>query len=213
MENVNLLPDNLPASKSLLAEDLHVLCNIDEAQLRAKMKRTSSQTSGVQVAFIPDVQTLQWHHAREEFISAELLNRNPAIKGAIVEGQEERIWCVWTRSFGNTESENVLHVLRLVIESKMKYNDSIASHEGSCDSHILSTASVLSAAKREAANWNLQNVEIWNPTPITVLAARKLDPSSVIIDRDMASIPSLRWYGQNPSTVVKWALNEKYGWC
>ena len=213
MGNVNSLPDNLPASKPLLAEDLHVLCNIDEAQLRAKMKRTSSANSGVRVAFIPDVQTLQWHHAREEFISAELLNRNPAIKGAIAEGQGERIWCVWTRSFGNTESENVLHVLRLVIESKIEQNDSIASQEGSYDSHILATASVLSAAKREAANWNLQNVEIWNPTPITVLAARKLDPSSVIIDRDVASIPSLKWYGLNPSTVVEWALNEKYGWC
>ena len=186
------------------------------------MEQASSKSSGFQVAFIPDIQTLEWHHAREEFIAAELFNRRPIVKGAMVDGQEgERVWCVWTRTFGETKAKNVLHVLRLVNESRMEQSsikakayNSISKPGALCDSHVLAVASVLLAAQREATNWDMPAVEIWNPALTSVLAAQKLEPSTTVVHRDKESIPSLRWYGDKPSNGnVEWVLNEKYGWC
>lgn len=205
-----------------MAKDLADLCQADEAQLKSKMVHASSKSSGVQVAFIPDIHTLEWHHAREEFIAAELHDRSPVVKGAIVEGQVgERVWCVWTRTFGKTKAESILHVLRLVVESKKEQSDTKAKSGNNminsavlCDAHVLAVASVLLAAQHEAANWDMQNVEIWNPTRISVLAAQKLEPSTVIVNRDKKSITSFRWYGDKPSCgTVEWVLNERYGWC
>lgn len=187
------------------------------------MEKHSSQSSQTQVTFIPDLQTYQWHHAREEFVAKELLGRVPVVKGAKV-GTEpgKRVWCVWTRTFGDHEAENVLHILRLAIEGeteskrpKKRFEGKLGDLNASSSEQVLAAASVLYMAQREAAEWKMQQVWLWNPTPWTMLAARELHPSVRIIERETESITSLRWHGVEPKVGldVEWVTNEKYGWC
>lgn len=214
---------HVSAAKLLYTSDLAELSSIDETLLRSKMEKHSSESSQVQVAFIPDLQTYQWHHAREEFVAEELLGRVPEVKGAMM-GTElgKRVWGVWTRTFGDKEAENVLHILRLVIEgeterrsSKDRFDGTLADLNGSSREQVLAAVSVLYMAQREAAEWTMQQVCMWNPTPWTVLAVRQLHPAARIIDREKESITSLRWHGERPEDGldVQWVTNERYSWC
>lgn len=215
---------HFPVTEALYADDLAELCYVDETLLKSSMEKLSSHSSKTQVAFIPDLQTHLWQHAREEFTSNELLDRLPDIKGAIATtGQGKRVWCTWTRIFGDTEAANILYILRMVIEGEIiSNNDDTVAHVGQAAIQnksrrelVLATASILNMARREATKWKMQSVQMWNPSPITVLAAQELDPSAQLIDREEESIASLRWYKDTlkASDDVEWIANEKYSWC
>ena len=168
---------------------------------------------------------MQWHHSREDFLAQEILGRKPEIKGAIVDlGEGGKVWCIWTRTFGSQESGNVLHILRLVVEQDDEFGqihtatDQVPSCEikdGRKRKRAQAVVSVLKSAQREAAKWEMRSVEIWNPTPLVVSAAKEILPSTVVIHRDEESIASLMWYGSDDKGEgeVEWIGNDKYGWC
>lgn len=208
---------NTPSSSPLHAGDLPALCSLDQTLLRQKIALHNPST---RVALIPDVETMQWHHAREEFAAKELYNRFPEVKGAISEGREgERAWCIWTRTFGSTPESSKLQILRLVIEveeeiGRQMPNDATSNGtDAKSTGAVKAAAAVLLAAQREADIWSMDHVELWNPSPVTALAAREILPGAEIVDRDEESIASLRWSGEGDGKEVAWVGNEKYGWC
>jgi len=218
------VPSRLPATAPLYADDLPDLCRADEATLKNRIATSTLQVvSAVLVALIPDLQTLQWHHAREEFVAKELSDKLPEVKGAIVRGQEgSRVWSIWTRTFGNEEDGHTLNILRIVIEGEEDFERQTLGQEpsmsslGPSDQHrVLAAASVLQAARQEAAAWIMNDVQIWNPTTLATLAVKHLYPSATLIHRDAESIASLRWRSPSmyPAIDVQWIGNEKYGWC
>ena len=210
-------------ARLLYAHDLAELCALDEKMLREEMARPTSNKSKVRVALIPDIETIQWHHAREDFAAQEMIGRDPDIKGAYVRtGEGHRVWCVWTRTFGNEEAGNTLNILRLVVEGEGSAGrqDSEASEQSLSsgrpeEAKIRAGAAVLRAAQIEAAKWDMKDVQVWNPTNLIVSAARDIDPSIEITHRDEESIASLRWHGVDAEdhAKVEWVGNEKYGWC
>ena len=171
------------------------------------------------VALIPDLITMKWHHAREEFAAMEMLGRWPDIKGAQVDCEDgSLVWCIWTRTFGTTEAGNILNVLRICIEgenSRLDKSEAMGKITDFTDKAKLhGVAAVLHAAQVEAARWDMQDVQIWNPAPLIVLAARQIEPSTELTHRDDESIASLRWHGESEErTKVEWVANEKYAWC
>ncbi|MCJ1397718.1 hypothetical protein MMC11_000914 [Xylographa trunciseda] len=185
-------------ARPLYAKDLGALCAVDEGLLRERMGRWGEGGADTRVAFVPDGETLAWHHAREEFAAREVLGRRPDVKGALVEGREGRVWAVWTRTFGAGEEGNVLHVLRMVVEGE----------EG--EECVEGAAEVLRAAQREAGRWAMKTVEVWNPERVVIDAARRIVGEVEVVERDEESITSLMWYGKGE---VEWVGNEKYGWC
>ena len=214
---------NLQAADLLYADDLPDLCRADEAALRARIAQPKSPDGGITVALVPDVETIRWHHAREEFIAKELFNKPLPVKGAIVRGEDgSRVWCIWTRTFGGEEAENTLNILRLVIEGDedlgrqtSQDGSSLTSLRSADQQRVLAAASVLQEARREAVAWTMKDVQIWNPTHLAMLAVRYLDSSATLIQRDEDSIASLRWHGPElaPGVEINWVGNEKYGWC
>lgn len=216
------IADNIePGSRALHAEDLKQLCLIDEASVIKKGLVSQSAKAGkTLICLIPDWETMKWHHAREEFAAQELLNgRTPKVKGSYFKCQDgSRVWCVWSRFFGPESSDNVLHILRLVVEDEdqLDLGDSntngIASPEESGNEKAQAIATLLWSAQVEAAKWDMKEVQIWNPTPLAVRAARLIDPKTEVIHRDEESIASLRWHHKD-SADVEWLGNEKYGWC
>lgn len=211
--------DEASVAQNLYADDLAELCKLDEKWLRKEIRRPQISEPKIRVALIPDVKTMQWHHAREEFAAEHMLGKEAKIKGAYSKTDEgDQIWCVWTRTFGNDDAGNTLNILRLVIECE-KFCDSDGveptSLSTSTQKKVQGVAAVLSAAQLQAAEWDMKNVQIWNPTPLTILAAREVEPTSEAIHRDKESIASLRWHGKDPEegSRIQWVGNEKYGWC
>ena len=211
---------NIPEASLLSSHDLGALCKQDEAMLRSNMARAGEESSDIRVALIPDVETIQWHHAREEFLANELLHISPNIKGALATCKDgSKVWCIWTRTFGQEQNENTLNILRIVIESEtlsnpQNINSTIVLNE-STQATVLAVASVLQAAQLEAAKWNMAEVHFWNPSPLSLLGAKMINPSASVIDRDKDSITSLRWHGPalQAGEELEWVSNEKYGWC
>lgn len=208
--------------RSVYAEDLAELCKADELALNSTLAAASAKPSEIRVALVPDVNTLQWHHAREEFVANELLGKWPQVKGAMVKcGEGQRVWCVWTRTFGSGQDGNTLNILRLVIEGEVegRENPSQATADARLDEpdyrQVLAAARVIRSACLEAAKWTMNDVQLWNPTRLTVMAAKQIEPSAKVIERAEESIASLRWHGPKSDleTEVKWLGNEKYGWC
>jgi len=221
---VSMRPAGVPEARPLYAEDLAKLCAIDERITRESMAHSSSEPDMTFVAVIPDVATIRWHHAREEFVANEFHGRVPKVKGAIVGEPGKRVWCYWTRMWYNQDpmatEGNTLHVLRLVIEEygMFVWERPSPEQETAMKKYAASIASVLHLAQKEALEWRMAKAEVWNPTFATIDGARLLDPSAKVVDRKSESIASLRWYGDKAgddkaADYVHWLGNEKYGWC
>ncbi|KAH3952433.1 hypothetical protein HBI56_133950 [Parastagonospora nodorum] len=214
--------DSLPTARPLYAEDLEELCDTDVTSIKQSLK-SRPQGSKPAIALLPDIDTIRWHHAREEFVGTELHRKAPKVKGAIVGTEKgKRVWCYWTRMwYNNNPAEakgNTLHILRLVIEDG-SWADTAASHGNGASkdhSYEASIAALMALAQQEAETWKMEHVEIWNPAEETVKAAQRLYPSAEVVDRDEESIASLQWYPKHDGPIAEkldWIANEKYGWC
>lgn len=165
---------------------------------------------------------MRWHHAREEFVAQEVLDRHPKIKGVYARTQDgKRVWCIWTHMFGETEADNTLYLLRIAIEGEDVHGAAPGNEAngGSSDTHVpnedrlLGVVACLRAAQQDAAKWNMKSIKAWNPSGTVVAAARRLEPSAKITDREEESITSLLWYGpENGLGDIEWIGNEKFGW-
>ncbi|KAJ4361632.1 hypothetical protein N0V95_001709 [Ascochyta clinopodiicola] len=206
----------LPTARPLYAEDLPELCKLDEVLIRKGLE-SRPQGSKIAVALVPDLETVQWHHAREEFVGQEVHGKVPKIKGAIV-GDEvgRRVWCYWTRVWYNEDVSivkgNTMHILRLVVEE-----DVLGSKDAHQDGgHGAAVAALLAMAQREAEEWKTEHVEVWSPSSAVLAGAHILDKSAEVIERDSESIASLLWYPEHEGLAadqVDWISNEKYAWC
>lgn len=190
----------------LRTSDLVELCALDERYIRKQL--AEAKDGKTHVVIIPEYDQMQWFHLREEFLCKHIFGPNKPgldVKGAISQGPVgSRVWAVWTRSFYGPlvhESGNVLHILRLVVEDE-KASTNTESLRG-----------ILEIAQAEAKQWQLNEVELWNPTPVVKEMVQKsgLEHSEVI--RDKESIASLMWYGSGNADDVEWVGNEKFGWC
>ncbi|KAF2456874.1 hypothetical protein BDY21DRAFT_386280 [Lineolata rhizophorae] len=196
---------HLPTSKPLYKADLAALCTSDEAALKSSLERRSTNSSKTVVALIPDEMTMDWLHAREDFVALELYSHEPLIKGAIVGSKEgHRAWAVWTRMWYTHDPqkprhENVLYVLRLVVEDGVEDTKE-------------TVAALLEAARSEAEKWEMSGVEVWNPRAEVIDAAKLVSKNTGLIEREKESIASLRWNG-DAAEEVEWVANEKFGWC
>lgn len=220
----------LEGVRMLRAEDLPALCAADEEGLRRRLARRaakgSSPSAAAVVALVPDLATIGWHHAREEFVAAELFGpsrKPPEVKGALVQlpdGKDgsaagsRRAWCYWTRVWSkenSAEDPNVLHILRLVVEGEDEDGE-----QGGNEEVVEAVAKLFRATRREARDWGMREVWLWNPAEFAVTAAKRaMDGEGVkVVDREEESITSLRWYGApEMEGKVEWICNEKYGWC
>jgi hypothetical protein len=220
------IPSDLPPTQPLTTADLPYLCEADESALLSQIPKAQTPT----VALVPDLATLTWHHAREDFVASELYSnsRKPEIKGAVVGTESgKQAWCVWTRVWANPSEEegSTLHILRLVVEdgllgeSSSGYDfgpateDGVVAVKGSDSEAVAAVAALFAAAMREASEWEMEAVEFWNPNAIALAGARRLDAGVEVHAREKASICSLRWYGEGSGEDVEWVCNEKFGWC
>ncbi|KAK5109008.1 hypothetical protein LTR62_007642 [Meristemomyces frigidus] len=211
------------ATSKVESGDYEELCADDQQLLRKRLQAMSS-SGRTAVALLPDVTTLHWHQAREDFVARELHSGNANVmaggRGAMVKMDDGfRAWCYWTRVWTNPQEEapNTLHILRVVVEGEGHYDFGPASEDGlkkvQNTSAVKAVSALFQAAQLAAHQAGMNEVQIWNPTSTTLAAVKLLDANSATVEREKESITSLLWYGEGSWEDVDWVCNEKYGWC
>jgi hypothetical protein len=74
---------------------------------------------------------------------------------------------------------------------------------------------VLQAAQAEAAEWKLDVVKLWDPTPLVLDMLAHSGLSYHVTEREEESIASLMWYdshGGKGKNQPLWVNNEHYAW-
>ncbi|POR30961.1 Lysine acetyltransferase, partial [Tolypocladium paradoxum] len=202
--------DESVAVEPILDADLPSITRRDEELLRSKLSSAPADPAKTRVAIIPDLDTLQWHLARQTFMSNHLFSRAPTVHGAIYTAPgalSSRVWGYWARTqHGGKERPeiNVLNFLRFVVE-----DDGISDVE-------LSKAirAIVGVAQTEAREWLCTKIDMWNPDERTKkLVADMKDLEAKYVVREGDNIPSLRWFGDGSVADVEWVANEKYAWC
>ncbi|ODH47797.1 hypothetical protein GX48_06134 [Paracoccidioides brasiliensis] len=200
---------NLDLVRFMQANDVKKLMCSDEVLQRDRqvLREASHRSQRAKVGFLPDYAAMSWHWAREEFYSRILVPERgePKVKGACVESRG--VFICWNRSFGRTEKDNVLFILRLLYEEPKSPAEEKAVAEA--------LAATLYRAQLEAHNWGKNRVDIWNPTPVVEKAVKMLCPTAQVEHREKSSICSLKWNGAQLGLGedVDWFWNEKFAWC
>lgn len=89
-----------------------------------------------------------------------------------------------------------------------------AEPEWNVDAEVQNLKLVLEAARAEAAEWNLHQVQLWDPSPLVAEWVAKTGIPHRAEERTEESLGCLRWYGSSGGEdSVEWVYNEKYAWC
>lgn len=195
----------LPEVEELTLTGLKMLPLIPN--MEAELRRLSVATPEVShVAYAPTMSHFTWHFMREEFLADAAGQPFPSVKGAIHE--PSKIALIWTRTYSADPNGWQLSVLHTYIPKDCSLKT---------DEQTKIMASLMLRGQVEAGRYGLKKgVEIWDPSEITVAAARMLMDTDVqIVTRDKEHLCSLRWNpdGRLSEERVVWLGNEHYAWC
>lgn len=195
--------------KTIGPDDLPSLAEADEALLRKKLADTPPSSKAL-VAVLPELDQFLWHTTRESLQCEQLLSRKPATHGVVYTSPtspSSRVWAIWKRNHSGLTSQpekNTLFILRFVVENESMGDEELSS----------AIEAIVTAARKEAAEWACGKVEMWNPSDRVRRLSEKNDQlGAKYVVRESDSISSLRWHGAGSVDDVEWIANEKYAWC
>ena len=225
--HVDFPPIKVPKSlltQELVEDDLAELCKRDEAIIRASMARLADGVNK-HITILPDLDHMLWHIEKEKFATERLFGKIPRAKGAIAGPSGNQVWAIWThRYYGHPNAKspgNVLYILRLVVEGDDSANKPPPSTR---DKHLQTTLpdkqtssliAVLQHAQAEAAEWRLDQVKLWEPSPWVQHVITESKINHCVVEREEDSIASGMWYDGKGGlgTPPVWINNEHYAWC
>ncbi|KAL8791386.1 MAG: hypothetical protein Q9213_000002 [Squamulea squamosa] len=219
-------PTNQPRSslvRELFKDDLEELCKRDEVIIREAMAKPRDGAKKL-VTVLPDLDHMLWHIGKETFATERLFGKTPRAKGAIAGLPGSQVWAIWTHRYYTHPTveahSNVLYILRLVVEGDDCMNKVPSTRENNLfrdnrTSQADSLIAVLKYAQAEAAEWLLDYIKLWEPTPWVQDVIRKSSVNYRKIEREGDSIASGLWYNEasGNEAVPVWINNEHYAWC
>ncbi|KAJ8121402.1 hypothetical protein ONZ43_g2131 [Nemania bipapillata] len=216
-----------PLVKLVPESELEALCRRDEAMIRTAMAMPS--TARKRMVILPDLDHMLWHIRKEDFAVNYIFGKKAEAKGAIAGNPGKQVWAVWVRRYyghpdhpdeGGEDGGNVLYILRLVVEGDTTAN---RPHEGqlvpATNAYMEQAASlkaVLQTAQAEAAKWRLDQVKLWEPSPLVQSLLEQSDLGATQVERHEHSIASVLWFredGDRKDEAPVWVNNEYYAWC
>lgn len=217
-------------AQPVLEGELAELCRIDEDMVRRAMAHPAPSVK-MRVTILPDLDHILWHLRKEDFACDYIFGSIPQAKGAIAGSEGKRVWALWTHRYYDHPHEaenpdNVLYILRLVVEGDQTANKVRCLGPGPGDEEegdlvvdvdqADAIKSVLQAAQAEAAEWRLEHVQIWEPSPLVEKVVQESDMVYERIDRKEESVASGMWFGDSGELLTDapaWINNEHYAWC
>jgi hypothetical protein len=204
-------------ARAISEADLGKLCCRDENAVREALAKPEPETK-TQVTILPDLEHMLWHLCKEDFATKYLFSKVPQAKGAIAGVPGKLVWAIWTRRYYNhvesAEHDNVLYILRLVIEGDATanrpndYEQPRVTIDGAQGDSL---KAVLEAAQAEAAEWRLDRVKLWEPSPLALESIEKSGLNYDVVERQEESIASAFWFDDSPPPT--WINNQHYAWC
>ena len=209
--------------------ELEALCLRDETMICEAMATPSA--SRKRVVILPDLAHMLWHIRKEDFAAEYIFGRKAEAKGAIAGTPDKQVWAVWVRRYyqhpdppddeQDEDGGNVLYILRLVVEGDDTANK---PHEGQLpprtDAYAEQAAAlkaVLQTAQAEAAEWRLNCVKLWDPSPLVKRLLGQTGLDAAWVDRQDDSIGSALWFREEhcdaDDEAPVWVNNEHYAWC
>lgn len=209
--------------RHIYKSDLETLCDRDEVMLRAKLALPTTDVN-MRMAILPNIHHMGWHRAKEEFACQHLFGKIPEARGAITGPPGSQTWAIWTRRYYNqpedNESHNVLYILRLVIEAdetatRLPSDAGKIPTGASYEEQLSQLKNVLQSAQKEAFDWKLGVIQLWDPTPMVRHMLERMGVNYKYIERDQEGIASSMWYdgkGGVDQSAPLWVDNEHYAW-
>ncbi|KAF2028981.1 hypothetical protein EK21DRAFT_68614 [Setomelanomma holmii] len=204
-------------------DDLPALCERDEKLVRERLS-VGDPAGKSRMSIVPDIDHMLWHLAKEEFACKHIFGKIPQAKGAIAGPRGSQVWALWTHRYYDHPSventENVLHILRLVMEKDessagLPSNGHDELPNENHDHQMSYLKVVLQAAQAETAEWKLDMVKLWNPSPLVRTMLTRIH-NHTVVEREKDSIASAMWYDQEGAMSEDppvWVNNEYYAWC
>ena len=210
-------------TRELVEDDLAEFCKRDEAIVREAMARLEDGVNR-HITILPDLNHMLWHIRKEDFATAWLFGEIPRAKGAIAGLPGRQVWALWTHRYYShpdaISQDNVLYILRLVVEGDRSANkpsasmmDSLSTTKG--DEQAISLIKVFQDAQAEAMDWRLDCVRLWEPSPWVQHVIRESKINHRVVERENASIASVMWYDERGELgrPPVWINNEYYAYC
>jgi hypothetical protein len=199
------------------------LCHRDEVMIRKAMA-ISAQGIETRMSIIPDLDHMLWHINKEEFVCKELFGKVPHAKGAIAGPPGSQIWAIWAhRYYGHPDAEstnNTLYILRIVFENQTLGSSCLSVnkkklHAEDYHKQVGYLKAVLEAAQAEAAEWRLDQVQLWGISPAVRDMVVQTGIGHVLVERQQDGIVSGLWYDASggEGEAPHWLNNEYYAWC
>ncbi|KAF2418990.1 hypothetical protein EJ08DRAFT_702884 [Tothia fuscella] len=180
--------------------DLEALCERDIDAMKQRFKNETLQPRNqTRIAFLPTYEQACWHWSKEQFHVASR-GEISEIKGAI--SASGNVWMYWYHDVDGGK----LKIQRIVILDREDE-----------ERRIDELALLLQQAVKEASGWGIKKVIVWNPCEEVRVAARRIGETEGIgieeEERQVASIPSLRWKRGRKNEKIVWDSDEFYAWC
>ncbi|EXJ84700.1 hypothetical protein A1O3_05370 [Capronia epimyces CBS 606.96] len=192
----------LPVVDDLFMADVPQIPAVDTLEERL-LRLSESNRDITYVAIRPDLEHLQWHFAREEYIHQALGRPRPWIKGAI--HRETGIALIWCRVYPESGTDRRLCILHTVVHPSVENSETAQA----------AMTALLLRAQLEAQFWEMGAVEVWDPSDLVIAAAQELrteEQGKVEIVAREDHLCSLRWTTSSGNDIT-WLANEKYAWC
>jgi hypothetical protein len=217
-------PGAWPAlAKPITRDDLEEICKRDETLVRSQMAVPTDKFK-TRFTIIPDVDHMGWHMGKEDFATRYLFGKTSTAKGAIAGSPGSQVWAIWAHRYYSRldaeEPSNVLYILRLVMEidetaTRLPLDAAKRPTKDVYDMQMKLLKSVLQAAQAEAAEWKLNVVMLWDPTPLVLDMMKQIGLEYATTERENESIASLMWYDQEGGISDErplWVNNEHFAW-
>ncbi|EMD63278.1 hypothetical protein COCSADRAFT_38142 [Bipolaris sorokiniana ND90Pr] len=213
-----------PLVKAILENDLDDICKRDAALVRSQMSVPAGEIKNTRFTIMPNVDHMGWHIGKEQFATDYLFGKTPTAKGVIAGSPGKQVWATWVHRYygppGAEKSSNVLYILRLVVEgdetaTRLPRDTAKRPEKDVYETRIELLKAVLQAAQAEAAEWKLDVVELWDPTPLVLGMLKDSELEYTITEREKKHIASLLWYDQQGGISKEqplWMNNEHYAW-
>ncbi|KAK6088010.1 hypothetical protein SCUP234_01076 [Seiridium cupressi] len=188
---------SLPKTQSLSTGSFEELCARDVDRLKIEFDMLDAESNDLHLAVLPTFEMISWLHERANYIALKHCAKKPQIRGAISQSMDA--WVCWYHDFRKQQ---------LVVQ---RLHSSIGS---AAVEFVLS--SILLEALREAQDWGLPRVVVWDSTPAILRASQSLGSlicEKVLIEEQATrSVPSLRLRNGTEAGTVTIHKNQFYAW-
>lgn len=189
---------DMPETRTLKADEIADLCQRDVLQLKQSFSQLDDGDNNTHVAVLPTHEMISLLHDRASFISSKTCpGRNHVLGATCASGNA---WMYWYHD---------LRSHQLTIQR-------IHPAQNSSTDQAENMASLFMCALKEARNWDMPRVVVWNVTFVIDQALKLLhdqyEIKSSVEDEAKNNIPSLRMRGRLVTEKIRWHSNEFYAW-